>query len=149
MCPPGGPPATTSLLSGQRSTQRHRIPAAFGARCRTAPRRTGIRRTQVDEPFCAAFARVEAEGAGTAHPLNYHRPRIGDRIIFEHHAGTGSGVLVTVQQAGLALGVATLGTLYTALNSHGTAGAFAITTGIQVLIAAAIAIGARALPVPG
>jgi len=39
----------------------------------------------------------------------------------EHHAGTGSGVLVTVQQAGLALGVATLGTLYTALNSHGTA----------------------------
>jgi MFS family permease len=66
----------------------------------------------------------------------------------EHHAGTGSGVLVTVQQAGLALGVATLGTLYTALNSHGTAGAFAITTGIQVLIAATIAIGARRMPSP-
>ena len=64
----------------------------------------------------------------------------------EHHAGTGSGVLVTVQQAGLALGVATLGPLYTALNSHGTAGAFAITTGIQVLIAAAIAIGSRRMP---
>ena len=66
----------------------------------------------------------------------------------EHHAGTGSGVLVTVQQAGLALGVATPGTLYIALNSHGTAGAFAITTGIQVLIAAAIAIGARRMPSP-
>ena len=66
----------------------------------------------------------------------------------EHHAGTGSGVLVTVQQAGLALGVATLGTLYIALNSHGTAGAFAITTGIQVLIAAAIATGARRMPSP-
>ena len=66
----------------------------------------------------------------------------------EHHAGTGSGVLVTAQQAGLALGVATLGTLYTALNSHGTARAFAITTGIQVLIAAAIAIGARRMPSP-
>jgi hypothetical protein len=66
----------------------------------------------------------------------------------EHHAGTGSGVLVTVQQAGLALGVATLGTLYIALNSHGTAGAFAITTGIQVLIAVAIATGARRMPSP-
>ena len=64
----------------------------------------------------------------------------------EHHAGTGSGVLVTAQQAGLALGVATLGTLYTALNSRGTAGAFAVTTGIQVLIAAAIAIGSRRMP---
>jgi hypothetical protein len=64
----------------------------------------------------------------------------------EHHAGTGGGVLVTVQQAGLALGVATLGTLYTALSSHGIAGAFAVTTGIQVLIAAAIAIGARRTP---
>jgi MFS family permease len=68
--------------------------------------------------------------------------------VHEHHAGTGGGVLVTMQQAGLALGVATLGTLYTALNSHGTAGAFAITTGIQVLIAAAIAIGARRMPSP-
>jgi hypothetical protein len=38
--------------------------------------------------------------------------------------------------------VATLGTLYTALSSRGAAGAFAVTTGIQVLIAAAIAIGA-------
>jgi MFS family permease len=66
----------------------------------------------------------------------------------EHHAGTGSGVLVTVQQAGLALGVATLGTLYTALNSHGTARAFAVTTGIQVLIAAAIATGARRIASP-
>jgi hypothetical protein len=53
-----------------------------------------------------------------------------------------------MQQAGLALGVATLGTLYTALNSHGTVGAFAIITGIQVLIAVAIAIGARRMPSP-
>ena len=68
--------------------------------------------------------------------------------VHEHHAGTGGGILVTMQQAGLALGVATLGTLYTALNSHGTVGAFAITTGIQVLIAAAIAIGARRMPSP-
>src|SRR5258708_1778193 len=66
----------------------------------------------------------------------------------EHHAGTGSGVLVTVQNAGRALGVETVGPLYPALTSHGTAAAFAVTTGIQVLIAAAIAAGARRMPSP-
>lgn len=36
-----------------------------------------------------------------------------------HHAGIGSGSLITLQQSGLALGVATLGTLYLALEAHG------------------------------
>jgi hypothetical protein len=66
----------------------------------------------------------------------------------QRYPGTGSGVRVTVQQAGLAVGVATLGTLYTGLSSRGTAGAFTRTTGIQVLIAAAIRTGAHRMPSP-
>jgi MFS family permease len=42
-----------------------------------------------------------------------------------HHAGIGSGVLITLQQSGLALGVATLGTLYVALEPRGINNAFA------------------------
>jgi hypothetical protein len=63
-----------------------------------------------------------------------------------HLGGVGSGVLVTVQQSGLALGVATLGTLYLALAPHHTAHAFADVEYVQMGIVALLAVGAATLP---
>ena len=63
-----------------------------------------------------------------------------------HLGGVGSGVLITLQQSGLALGVATLGTLYLALAPHNTAHAFATVEYLQMGIVALLAIGAAALP---
>ena len=63
-----------------------------------------------------------------------------------HLGGVGSGVLITLQQSGLALGVATLGTLYIARAEHNTAHAFATVEAVQIAIIALLAIGAAALP---
>jgi MFS family permease len=64
----------------------------------------------------------------------------------QHHAGVGGGVLVTIQQSGLALGVATLGTLYLGVEAHGISPAFAAATGAQIAIMAVLAIGSHAVP---
>jgi len=63
-------------------------------------------------------------------------------------AGAGSGVLTTTQQTALALGVATLGSLFLALAADGTGvrKAFIVVLAIQVVVAAGVAIGARRLP---
>jgi MFS family permease len=61
-----------------------------------------------------------------------------------HLAGIGGGVLVTLQQSGLALGVATLGTLYLGIGAGGDG--FATILTIQAGIALIIAIGSRAMP---
>ncbi|HTF52303.1 MAG TPA: MFS transporter [Pseudonocardia sp.] len=65
-------------------------------------------------------------------------------------AGAGSGVMVTAQQTSLALGVATLGSLFAALSasSLGFQGAVVTTTAIQAALAACIAIGAARLTDP-
>ena len=63
-----------------------------------------------------------------------------------HLGGVGSGVLITLQQSGLALGVATLGTLYLAGAEHNTARAFATVECVQMAIIALLAIGIAALP---
>src|SRR6266545_982073 len=63
-----------------------------------------------------------------------------------HLGGIGSGVLVTVQQSGLALGVATLGTLYLASAPQDVPHAFATVEYVQMGIVAILAIGAAALP---
>ena len=63
-----------------------------------------------------------------------------------HLAGIGSGVLITLQQSGLALGVATLGTLYLALEPHGGAQAFATVEYAHMGIVGLLAIGAATLP---
>lgn len=63
-----------------------------------------------------------------------------------HLAGIGSGVLITLQQSGLALGVATLGTLYLALAPDNIAHAFAGVEYVQMGIVALLAVGAAALP---
>jgi EmrB/QacA subfamily drug resistance transporter len=63
-------------------------------------------------------------------------------------AGAGSGVLTTTQQTALALGVATLGSLFLALTADGAsaAAAFIVVLAIQVVVAAGVAAGARGLP---
>ncbi|HEY3468043.1 MAG TPA: MFS transporter, partial [Amycolatopsis sp.] len=75
------------------------------------------------------------------------------RIVLSHVptdlAGVGSGVMTTNQQTSLALGVATLGSLYAALSgSLGSRDAFAVVIGAVALLAAVVAITARRLPDP-
>ncbi|MEP7020982.1 MAG: MFS transporter [Pseudonocardiales bacterium] len=55
-------------------------------------------------------------------------------------AGVGSGVLVTVQQGSLAMGVASLGTLFVSLAGDSMRGAFVVVIGIQALLAVILAI---------
>ena len=61
-----------------------------------------------------------------------------------HLAGIGGGVLVTLQQSGLALGVATLGTLYLGLGAGATG--FATILVIQCVLAVVLAAGSRTMP---
>ena len=63
-----------------------------------------------------------------------------------HLGGVSSGVLITLQQSGLALGVATLGTLYLASAPQDVPHAFATVEYVQMGIVAILAIGAAALP---
>jgi hypothetical protein len=64
-------------------------------------------------------------------------------------AGAGSGVLTTTQQISLAVGVATLGTLFLSLQSShrlGTLDATLVVLAVQGVVALGIAIGSRGLP---
>jgi MFS family permease len=63
-------------------------------------------------------------------------------------AGAASGVLTTTQQTALALGVATLGSLFIALagNGVGMRDGFVTVVAIQVVIAIGLALGTRRLP---
>jgi MFS family permease len=66
-------------------------------------------------------------------------------------AGVGSGVLTTTQQTFLALGVATLGSLFgslSAADSLGIEGAFVLVIGIQAVLSLGVALLARTLPDP-
>ncbi|MFI2127302.1 MFS transporter [Streptomyces sp. NPDC020299] len=63
-----------------------------------------------------------------------------------HLGGIGSGTLITLQQSGLALGVATLGTLYIGLVPHGVSHAFAAVEYLHMGIVAVLAVGVAALP---
>jgi MFS family permease len=61
-------------------------------------------------------------------------------------AGIGSGVLVTMQQAGQALGVAILGSIYLSLAPHSIPAGFATAIVIQLGIGVLFAMGTRFLP---
>ncbi|HEV2374029.1 MAG TPA: MFS transporter [Streptosporangiaceae bacterium] len=65
-----------------------------------------------------------------------------------HAAGAGSGVLATTQQTALALGVATLGSLFLALAGDGVGArtGVVVVLAIQTAVAAGVAAGARGLP---
>ncbi|WP_328446523.1 MFS transporter [Amycolatopsis sp. NBC_00438] len=74
------------------------------------------------------------------------------RIVLSHVptdlAGVGSGVMTTTQQTSLALGIATLGSLYAALSATGARNAFALVIGLVAVLAVVVAITARRLPDP-
>ena len=61
-------------------------------------------------------------------------------------AGVGGGVLITVQQSCLALGVASLGSLYLAVAPTSTPLAFGLAVGIQAAIILVLVIATRILP---
>jgi MFS family permease len=63
-----------------------------------------------------------------------------------HLAGVGGGVLVTMQQAGQALGVAILGSIYLSLAPHSIPDGFAAAIGIQLGIGVLLAMGSGFLP---
>jgi hypothetical protein len=63
-----------------------------------------------------------------------------------YQAGIGSGVLITMQQAGLALGVAILGSVYLSLATRSIRAGFVTAVGIQLGIGVLFAIGSRFLP---
>jgi MFS family permease len=66
-------------------------------------------------------------------------------------AGVGSGVLTTTQQSALALGVATLGSLFLSLSaahSLGTRDAFVVVLAVQIVVAGVVAVASRTLPSP-
>jgi MFS family permease len=63
-------------------------------------------------------------------------------------AGVGSGILTTTQQTCLALGVATLGTLFAALSTTSMEGALVTVTAVQSVMVAGTAIAAKRLPDP-
>jgi MFS family permease len=63
-------------------------------------------------------------------------------------AGAGGGVMTTTQQTALALGVATLGSLFITFSGDGVGmrNGFLIIVAAQIVIAAGLALGARRLP---
>jgi hypothetical protein len=64
-------------------------------------------------------------------------------------AGVGGGVLTTTQQTALALGVATIGSLFLSLSSASELGvrdAFVVVLALQSVIALVVAYGATTLP---
>ncbi|MEU5382119.1 MFS transporter [Streptomyces sp. NPDC005968] len=65
-----------------------------------------------------------------------------------HLAGVGGGVFNTLQQGGLALGVASLGTLYLGVagSGAGVLAAFILVVGIQAAVALLLSIGSRTMP---
>ena len=63
-----------------------------------------------------------------------------------HHAGVGGGLVITIQQGGFALGVATLGTLFLSMAPASMPHAFATTVGVQIGVAVLLTLLIRALP---
>ena len=63
-----------------------------------------------------------------------------------HSAGVGGGILITVQQSCLALGVASLGSLYLAVAPSSTPLAFGLAVGIQAAIIVLLVVATRILP---
>ena len=63
-------------------------------------------------------------------------------------AGAGSGILVTVQQGALTIGVAALGTLFSAMVDVDPRWAFPSVVGVPIVIALGIALASRRVQVP-
>jgi hypothetical protein len=66
-----------------------------------------------------------------------------------HSAGAGSGLFSTLQQSALALGVAVYGTVFLELLPRlGSAEAYAIGAGVQIVSAVGVVAMSRRLPAP-
>jgi MFS family permease len=98
--------------------------------------------------FLSTVAPLVLAGVGQAFALvGFFRIVLAD--VPAQLAGIGSGVLVTMQQGSLALGVASLGSLFVTLaDSSGMRHAFTVVVGIQAAIAVAVALLAVRLPDP-
>ena len=75
---------------------------------------------------------------------------MGKGIVPAARAGVGSGIVSTTMQVSLALGVASLGSLFLSLSSTGSLGvrgAFVLVLGVQAAAAVLVAVAARTLPV--
>jgi MFS family permease len=77
------------------------------------------------------------------------------RVVLSHVptdlAGVGGGVMTTNQQTSLAIGVATIGSLFAALSAPGALGvqgAFVLVTGVLVVLAVVVSLLSRRLPDP-
>ncbi|MFD4193886.1 MFS transporter [Amycolatopsis thermoflava] len=89
---------------------------------------------------------VTGAGQGLAGPTLF---RVVLSRVPADSAGAGSGMLTTTQQSALALGVATMGTLYVALaGTWGAQDALLLVTGLQATVMAVVAVAARRLPDP-
>ncbi|GHF09737.1 MFS transporter [Amycolatopsis deserti] len=89
---------------------------------------------------------VTGAGQGLAGPTLF---RVVLSRVPADSAGAGSGMLTTTQQSSLALGVATLGTLFAALTgAWGVEGALLLVTGVQAIMMVGVAMSARRLPDP-
>ena len=99
--------------------------------------------------FVGTIAPLALAGMGQAFALvGFFRIVLAD--VPGQLAGIGSGVLVTMQQGSLALGVASLGSLFISLAaSSGMQHAFIVVVGIQAVIAVAVGLLALRLPDPG
>ena len=96
--------------------------------------------------FVGTIAPLALAGMGQAFALvGFFRIVLAD--VPGQLAGIGSGVLVTLQQGSLALGVASLGSLFISLSaSSGMQHAFIVVVGIQAVIAVAVGLLALRLP---
>ena len=99
-------------------------------------------------PHVGLWAMAWATGPGRRRAVDAVRRNVPGRARrrARRPGGIGSGALITLQQSGLALGVATLGTLYLVLEPHSYPRAFAGVEYVQMGIVALLAIGAAALP---
>ena len=89
---------------------------------------------------------VAGAGQGLVMPLLFGVVLAG---VPAERAGVGSGILTTAQQTALALGVATLGSLYLSLSASSSLGvrdAFVVVLAVQTAVAAGLVAGSRLLP---
>ena len=96
----------------------------------SSPSRCGVTGRPWARSTCPRSSPVAASGQALQLPLYYRIVLAADRAA---RAGVGSGLTVTAQQSCLALGVATLGSLFLALApAAGMRNAFAIVLGVQL-----------------
>jgi phenylpyruvate tautomerase PptA (4-oxalocrotonate tautomerase family) len=96
---------------------------------------------QLIKRICASWSEITGQFGASFIFVSMFRLVLADVPV--NLAGTGSGLMITLQQSSYALGVATLGTLFLAIGDRD---GFAWVVGIQAAIAVAVGIESLALP---